>query len=462
MAIDNHCSGRNVAVDKFVEISDYILDRVNHQPETRLEMRLTHINVLLDAIYDVYGIEYYGTCMPYCVLDSSSLSKREDRWDGMFCESPCPRDKDYENEGLDYKHLRDIQAAAVIVAVWSNDEALLTSLTMEGSRYPVDLVTGDPLNYAVKKGLEGIARLLIQMKGFRLVDEENPTISPDYCHCLDHHPDSFTAVHFAAKHNNVPILHMMIAHGFDLEIKTKGAEQTALHIASIYGSQDFTRVLLQHIRNVNPRDIDDLTPLFCAAFLGESGALEALLSDMRVEINYGREGEGFVGETIFSLIVAHKFTRSIELILGRKELIIDFRFSEVFSAVDYVVQNCSEAVVQLLVQQDWININVLRFYLDYNLRQTPLMIAVEYDSNELAQLLLARPNIDVNVRDEYGETALMIAARRPYYSCLDTILAHPCVDVNLRNYQGQTALAIAHDYQYSDAIKILRDAGASE
>jgi ankyrin repeat protein len=469
MTINNYYRGSGVVVDKFVEISDYILDRVNHRPETRLEMRSKHINILLAAIEDG-PLKETGLDMLHWVLDSSTLYIDKDWWD-EFSLIPSTIGL---GDGFEDAHLHDSQGAAVIVAARSNDVALLELLITEGSEYPVDLMIGDPLNYALKEGFEDVARLLIHMKGavpvyeWLLILYDIPDDIPDDISCISHDEldldktwdfDFLTAIHFAAKYDNVPILRTMITLGFDLEATTLEAEQTALHIASIYDNQDFVRVLLQHIQDVNPQDADGNTPLFYAAKSDQSGVFRVLLSDMRVDINF----KDYKEVSILSRAIMNKSTSDVKLILARKDLIIDFRDPEILDALTYAIINGNEAVVKLLVKLDWININL--FELDHwqgaSSGRTPLMKAVQRGRSEIAQLLLAHPDIDINVRDINGDTVLMMATRMAN-SFLETILAHPCVDISLRNHDGQTALAIAHEYQYSDVVQILIDAGASE
>ncbi|QKX59705.1 uncharacterized protein TRUGW13939_06845 [Talaromyces rugulosus] len=361
MTINNHYRGSSVVVDKFVEISDYILDRVNHLPETRLEMRSKHINILLDEIEDG-PLRIIDPYMLHWVLSSSTPCIDNGWWDDWCLTPPFTGFGDYEFEAPYSNHLHDSQGAAVIIAARSNDVALLELLIMEGSEYPIDLVIGDPLNYAAKEGFEDVARLLIHMKGAVPVYEELlipydiPDNIPDNISYVSHDELDFgrtwdfdlTGIHFAAQYGSASILRTMIALGFNLEVTTTMANQTALHIASIYDSQDFARVLLQHIRDVNPKDADGNTPLFYAAKNYQSGVFRVLLADMRVDINL----KDYKEVSILSRAIMNQSTKDIELILARKDLIIDFRDSEILDALTYAILNGSEAVVKLLVKLD--------------------------------------------------------------------------------------------------------------
>lgn len=134
--------------------------------------------------------------------------------------------------------------------------------------------------------------------------------------------DFSTAIHLAVEYNNILILRMVIAYEFNLEVTTKGDNNTPLHIASSYSRKNFTRILLHRIRNVKPRrETDGYTPLFYAARSDHPEVLELQLSDMHVEIN----ARGYGGRSIIGPIVANDSLKGIELSLTRKDFVIDFQ-----------------------------------------------------------------------------------------------------------------------------------------
>ena len=76
---------------------------------------------------------------------------------------------------------------------------------------------------------------------------------------------------------------------------------------------------------------------------------------------------------------------------------------------------------------------------------TPLLEAVNSQSVESVQLLLAQSNINVNSAPDKkaGETALMHAAHIGNIDIIEMLLNHPGIDVNLQNKNGSSALSYA-------------------
>lgn len=101
------------------------------------------------------------------------------------------------------------------------------------------------------------------------------------------------------------------------------------------------------------------------------------------------------------------------------------------SPVDYLCYNDSEYSLEMLkriLQID--NINLSR------LSASDLMRA----SDEKIDLLLDRPGIDINARDDEGMTLLMYAARKRNSTTLDKILAYPGIDVSIKDGNLRTFL----------------------
>ena len=89
--------------------------------------------------------------------------------------------------------------------------------------------------------------------------------------------------------------------------------------------------------------------------------------------------------------------------------------------------------------------------------QTALHIAARGDwTVKEMRLLLAHEDIQVNIKDNQGQTALHIAARRDWTKEeLRLLLAHEDIQVNIKDNEGSTALHVAVLYRAFEAVQLL-------
>ena len=81
------------------------------------------------------------------------------------------------------------------------------------------------------------------------------------------------------------------------------------------------------------------------------------------------------------------------------------------------------------------------------------------------------PGIDVNTQItcvwRKGYTPLHLAAERGHIECVKTLLSHPNINVNIKDNQGNTPLQVAQSSSYNDTtkklvIEFLRQHGSTE
>ena len=90
---------------------------------------------------------------------------------------------------------------------------------------------------------------------------------------------------------------------------------------------------------------------------------------------------------------------------------------------------------------------------------TALMIATLEGHLEIVKSLIAR-GADVNQRNRAGLTALMLASKKGYLEIVKALLAAGA-DVNVRTKGGVTALFAAKSEGHTAVVEILRKAGAN-
>ena len=90
--------------------------------------------------------------------------------------------------------------------------------------------------------------------------------------------------------------------------------------------------------------------------------------------------------------------------------------------------------------------DLLRYGADINFQdwnkvaQTALHAAAQFSHPEVAKLLLAHPEIDVNLQDKGKHTSFYISCGREDSSVFHLVLKDPRVDVNLADQCGNTPL----------------------
>jgi len=75
--------------------------------------------------------------------------------------------------------------------------------------------------------------------------------------------------------------------------------------------------------------------------------------------------------------------------------------------------------------------------------------------DEVVALLLSRPGIEVNARDEKNYTALHWACYNGSLACLSRLLAVPEVQLNERNSWGNTPIMVAISWGKTEAVRLM-------
>lgn len=89
--------------------------------------------------------------------------------------------------------------------------------------------------------------------------------------------------------------------------------------------------------------------------------------------------------------------------------------------------------------------------------RTALYEAVEWDKEDVVELLLLQDNLDVNALNakESNRTALTLAADLRHVNILDRLLRHPIIDANHQDRDGHTALSLASAKGYEQIVSSL-------
>jgi len=86
---------------------------------------------------------------------------------------------------------------------------------------------------------------------------------------------------------------------------------------------------------------------------------------------------------------------------------------------------------------------------------TALMMASNEGNTEIAKLLLSKPGINVNAKGNYGDTALMMASYNGDEEIVKLLLDKPDININAKNKVGKTALIITSYNGDEEIVKLL-------
>lgn len=119
------------------------------------------------------------------------------------------------------------------------------------------------------------------------------------------------------------------------------------------------------------------------------------------------------------------------------------------TALMHAIKTLDDQEVERLLVKKRVNAGVQN-----NFKETPLMIAADYNNKYAVGLLVQKHPETINLQDDKGDTALMYAIREGYHPIVDMLLAsgaNPLLD----NKEDQTALMIAARRNDVDSTRLL-------
>lgn len=206
---------------------------------------------------------------------------------------------------------------------------------------------------------------------------------------------------------------------FDDEDSTSWAGRdgsTPLHLATHFGLNKLVTELLAGGIDPDVRDLNGVTPLALAAARG-------------------------LHEVVSTLITAGANVNSVDNV-GSSPLYVS-------------AQNGHEKTVKVLLDQDNIDVNLLVGEF------TSLMTAAYQGHLGVVKVLLRKLGIDINKGSKSrGTTALMLAALGNEEEVVDVLLTHPDININIQDKAGSTALLMAAEDGHRRIVEKLLDRGA--
>jgi ankyrin repeat protein len=281
---------------------------------------------------------------------------------------------------------------------------------------------------------------------------------------------SSSALARASKHGHVKIVHMLLDAGADVNSQNSAAEnsgETSLTSASAMGHTEIARILVEHGADINAQDRAASsfgeTPLISASRVGHASIVELLL-----ESGADPNLKTAVGSTALHEAIKSSIVTVVEVLLRSpnvKLTSITPREGEIVSLLTSLFQLRSLEILKLALTRDDLDINEK----DQNGRTALWWLLSaphdEYDSEfqlGAAKLIIQHPRRDANVVDLAGWTYVMrfLNARILNAELLGLLLEHS-VDIDHKDEDGETAIFHAVTLRYSvQMTSVLIDHGA--
>ena len=237
----------------------------------------------------------------------------------------------------------------------------------------------------------------------------------------------------------------------DINANLMNKGETALYLASTYGSKEIVRCLLEDSKiELNKAQNNGLTALYIATQDGHKKVVQLLLSDPRTDVNKPSKD----GTTPLMIAARQGHKEIVQLLLSDPRTDVNI-YREAFTVLFMAAQKGRKEIVQLLLSDPRTEINKAED------GYTALHTAANNGHVEIIQLLLADSRIEINAVDEDNNNALSFATHKGHTEIVQLFIEDPRTDLNQVNSNGVTVMALAAYYSKEKIVESLIKAGAN-
>ena len=252
-----------------------------------------------------------------------------------------------------------------------------------------------------------------------------------------------TPLYYAARHGRLGSLETLLSYGADPSL-ARDDEFTPLYVAAERNHGDIVRLLLDVVDPYQSIRPNGWSPLHIAATNDAKEALETLLEDGRLPIDYLTDK----GETPFYWAARNGSHRVVEILLARNAdatIANNDGFQPLYAAAE---QNQSDSLRLLL------NVVDPRNAIKNPGGWSPLHIAAKFDSKAALEILLEDGRLDINGLSDDGWTPLYFAAKYSAYQAVE-ILLDGGADATIATNEGFYPLYVAARNDHGEVVRLL-------
>ncbi|EJT69113.1 hypothetical protein GGTG_13381 [Gaeumannomyces tritici R3-111a-1] len=203
--------------------------------------------------------------------------------------------------------------------------------------------------------------------------------------------------------------------------------------------------------DVDSKDKDGRTPLWCAAYNGHEAVVKLLLATGKVDV----DSKDKDGRTPLWLAARKGHEAVVKLLLATGKVDVDSKDKDGQTPLWWAAHKGHEAVVKLLLATGGVGVDS-----EDKDGRTPLSCAADNGHEAVVKLLLATGKVDVDSKDnEYGMTPLSWAAYNGHEAVVGLLLATGKIDVDSKHKDGQTPLSCAAGNGHEAVVKLLLATG---
>ena len=240
----------------------------------------------------------------------------------------------------------------------------------------------------------------------------------------------------ATTHGDTRILKLMLQ---SQKIERRARREFAVKT----GDEKTMELLLNAGVDANSNHYGTTPTIILAASHANGNMIKTLLGFSTVDVNVRDE----LGNTAIAKAVKQGNNHIVKLLLSTDKVEVNA------TLLRQAIWEGNEETVRLLIDHNKFDVNAIE---DVRYRNsTALFCAARNRRKGVMKLLLGTEDVDVNAKDEEGNTALQEATRRGYCDVVEVMLTSEKVDVNAKDDDGNTALHEAASRGYSDIVEVM-------